>query len=227
MAIMPPAPLELLRRPTPGLDGLKPQTRALLVGKRRRARARLTQPIPWEVSPYTVQDHGPDFLLYAWHLVQQAGEHATLWGALGLSPSKFLAAFLGVEVIVCHLQHAPWTQGQGILFLMWSDDVVPELRARVHFWCAPAYRTPSLSLGIGRAMLDYYFGILGYHLLEGRTPVTNRLALRYITRLGFQLGIPLPNAEWVTSLDGKTHMGAVIPSFLTREAWQEGIWARS
>ena len=218
MAILPPMPLYLAQSRHVG--GLKPATRERLAGKRFRLRAS-AEAQPYEVDAYNLDTHGADFLSHWYWQVRLEGEHAALWGQLGLSPTQFLATYAGVELVVCHRQGADWPNGEGLMMVMWGDDRVPELRVRVHFWVHPVYRTPQITPYLARAMLSHYFDVVGYQILEGRTPLGNTLALRFVKRLGFTMGAPIPNAEWTYASDGTRRLGAVVPSYMTREMWEE------
>src|ERR1041384_443501 len=208
-------------------NGLKETTQALLEGHAYRYRARVHAAFPYEITPYSLAQDGPDYLFYLYWSVRKLGEHAALWGEAGLSPTRFLAAFASVPIVVAHEQGAAWREGMGNLLVVWGDDVVPELRLRLHFWMAPMCRHPKLSVPIGRAMLSYFFDVASYQLLEGRTPATDTLALRFIRRLGFTLLPALPHAEWVYDVTGERRPGAVIPSMLTKEEWYERGRGRS
>jgi RimJ/RimL family protein N-acetyltransferase len=207
-----------LSRPSVRRDLLKESTWQLLQHPRRQRVPRRTLPL-FSITPYAMATHGPDFLFYWYGLVRSLGEHAMLWGEVGLSPTQFLAAFARASLLVIHREEAAWTHGEGLLFLVWSDDVVPGLRARIHFWSHPHMRHPQVSLLLGHAGLRYLFEEQGYTLLEGRTPVTNTLALRFVRRLGFQMVATLPHAEWAWTAEGEKEAVDVVQSMLTPSMW--------
>ena len=73
---------------------------------------------------------------------------------------------------------------------------------------------------LGQAVLRYLFDAMGFQLLEGRTPVGNRAAVRYACRLGFTLVATLPYGEWAWAPDGTKTLTAVVQSQLTVDAWR-------
>jgi hypothetical protein len=208
----------------PGLPGLAPARRG-----RRRCASRIDH--AWRVTPLTpLQIAEPptglwDFLSFWYARVRADGEHASLWGEVGLSPSLFVGTFAQVPLIVAHHELLPWQQGEGLMMVVWLDDVVPGLRARVHQWVASPYRHPTVSLHIGHAVLRHLFDVAGFQMLEGRTPVTNRAGIRYALRLGFRRVATLPYGEWSWTPAGTKTITPVVQSQLCAEDWraaQEG-----
>jgi hypothetical protein len=153
--------------------------------------------------------------------VWQDGEHAALWGEVGLSPSHCVLTFAHVPLVLVHAAHRPWEDAAGLMMAVWLDDIVPGLRARVHQWVAPPYRHPHVSQALGQAVLQVLFEGAGFHLLEGRTPVGNRGGIRYARRLGFRLVATLPYGEWTWTPEGTKTRTAVVQSQLTVEEWRQ------
>jgi RimJ/RimL family protein N-acetyltransferase len=188
---------------------------------RRRCASTLTQ--GWTLTPLLPGDPSQDlwdFLTFWYVRVRQDSEHASLWGEIGFSPSRFVLAFTQVPLVLVHQEHLPWHQADGLMMAVWLDDIVPGVRARLHQWVAPPYRHPRVSLVLGRAILRYLFDDFDVQLLEGRTPVGNRLGIRYALRLGFRPVATLPYGEWAWTPDGARTMTPVVQTQLTRDAWR-------
>ena len=200
----------------PGLPGLAAQRKG-----RRRCASSLEH--GWTLTPLLQPEPSPAFwdFLSLWYMrVRQAREHASLWGEVGLSPSKFVLAFTSVPLLLLHHDASPWDHPEGLCMVGWLDDIVPGLRARCHQWVAPAYRHPRVSAILGQGLLRYLFEEMGLQMLEGRTPVGNRLAVRYARRLGFRPVATLPYGEWVWALDGTKTCTPVVQSQLTIDEWR-------
>jgi hypothetical protein len=200
----------------PGLPGLAPQRKG-----RRRCASTLTQ--GWTLTPRVQQEPSPllwDFLTFWYMRVRGDGEHASLWGELGLSPSTFVLGFSQAPLILVHQQVLPWHDAAGLMMAVWLDDLVPGLRARLHQWVAPPYRHPRVSLTLGDAILAYLFTEMGLQLLEGRTARGNRLGIRYALRLGFRPVATLPYGEWTWTPEGTKTITPVVQSQLTIDAWR-------
>lgn len=203
-------------------QGLKPSTWQRLAAQKRRRAFPMVLPVT-QLTPLLPQDPTPavwDFLDLWYHRVRHDGEHAGLWGALGLSPSKFVTNFAQVPLLLLHEATRPWYDVDGLLQVCWLDDVVPELRARCHHWVAPGSRSLRVSLPLGQQMLRYLFDTMGFLLLEGRTPVIHQGAVRYVQRLGFRLVATLPYGEWGWTPEGARTMIAVVQSQLTIDEWR-------
>lgn len=200
----------------PGLPDLAPIRKG-----RRRCAPHLQH--GWTLTPLLAQEPTPavcDFLAF-WHArVWREGEHAGLWGQLGLSPSHFVLTFAHVPFLVVHHDQMAWSQPDGLMMVVWLDDIVAGVRARCHQWVAPAYRHPRVSHLLGQGVLRYLFEEIGFQLLEGRTPVGNHQAVRYARRLGFQPVATLPYGEWDWAPDGTKTLTAVVQSQLTIAAWR-------
>ena len=66
-----------------------------------------------------------DFLAF-WHArVYREGDHAHLWGQVGLSPSHFVLTFARMPLLVVHHDQVPWQQPDGAMLVVWLDDIVP------------------------------------------------------------------------------------------------------
>jgi hypothetical protein len=200
----------------PGLPTLQPARKG-----RRRCAAQLEH--GWMVTPLV--DPTPGQALYdvlaLWYArVREIGEHASLWGEVGLSPSRFVGTFAQVPLVLLHHDRLPWQHGEGLMMVTWLDDIVPDLRARVHQWVAPPYRHPHVSTALGHMLLRYLFDDMGFQMLEGRTPVGNHLGVRYARRLGFRPVATLPYGEWVWTPDGTKTMSPVLYSYLTADTWR-------
>jgi hypothetical protein len=211
---------EPLRDPTRQIPGLKASTVALLQ-QAHRGKVRRMPAHAYDLVAYDPATHGLDVLLYWYMQVRSAGEHLALWGDVGRTPTAFCTAFAGTELLLLHVEGAAWQAGEGLMGALWTDDRVPALRARAHFWFAAAYRQRTLSLPLAEVLLRGVFEDKGYTLLEGRTPVTNTLALRFIQRLGFVRRAVLPEAEWVAHPDGSRTLVDVVFSTLTRAQWRQ------
>jgi hypothetical protein len=189
---------------------------------RRRCAPLLTQ--AWTLTPLLASEPTPALLdfLTLWYLrVRQEGEHAALWGERGFSPSHFVLTYTHVPLLLVHAEARAWTEVEGLMMAAWLDDVVPGIRARLHQWVAPPYRHPHVSLLLGQALLDYLFTQASFLLLEGRTPVGNRLGVRYALRLGFRPVATLPYGEWAWAADGTRSITAVMQTQLTCDDWQQ------
>lgn len=201
----------------PGLPGLAPVRKG-----RRRCAAQLTH--GWTLTPLQGAEPSPvllDFLTLWYMRVRADGEHASLWGEIGLSPSHFALTFVHIPMLVLHHDTVPWQQADGLMMIAWFDDIVPPLRARVHQWVAPAYRHPVVSLQLGHILIRHFFEQMEFHMLEGRTPVGNRAGVRYALRLGFQPVATIPYGEWIWTPEGTKTMTPVIQSQLTIDHWRE------
>jgi Acetyltransferases, including N-acetylases of ribosomal proteins len=181
---------------------------------------RASHETPWCLSRYAYDDTNGDFLLFWYFQVFRDGEHAQLWGEVGLSPLRFLATFMHVPLLVAYQEGADWLKGQGLLFAVWGDDWIDGVRARLHFWAAPQARTLRVLLPIGQEVLRTCFEDLGLQLLEGRTPTDNAGALRFIARLGFRQVHRLDHGEWQWNADGTKQIIPVIQSQLLVEHWR-------
>lgn len=208
------APLAPRRVLTPGT--LKERTLAQLAGHALRRRA-LAQAVytPMSVAYHTPTD-GPDGLLFWYMQVRQAGEHAALWGECGLSPSQFLQTFAPLPLLLLVQDGAAWRQGEGWLVALWADEWVPGLRARIHFWMTEAVRHPQVSLPLGQQAIAACWTWLGVQELEGRIPVTNRGALRFVRRLGFEPVATLQAGLWLWQADGTKTCTPVVQTQLLR-----------
>jgi hypothetical protein len=200
----------------PGLPGLAPQRKG-----RRRCASQLDHGSVLQLllaeGPSSVRC---DFLALWYARVRELGEHASLWGEVGLSPSRFVLTFLEAPLLLVHHDRLPWEQAEGLMMVVWLDDIVPGVRARCHQWVAPPYRHPRVSTFLGQAILRYLFDEMGFRLLEGRTPVDNHLGIRYARRLGFRLVATLPYGEWAWAPDGTKTITAVVQSQLTVDEWR-------
>jgi hypothetical protein len=203
---------------------LRPTTQARLVGHARRLRAvadRIAQALP--ITRYEVQTHGLGFLTYWWSVAREHAEHIDLLGSVAADPVQFLQAYAPCDIMVVHEQEADWTHWQGVVAIAWSSDVVPRARYRLDYWVAHPYRHPKHSLQIARGVLDYLFQIRQFAFVYGITPVTNRLALRLLIRLGLR-----DQEIWPLGTINP-HTGAPLDAIITRitrEAWQhraEGV----
>ena len=90
----------------PGLPDLAPRR----PGRRRCAS---TLEHGWKVVPVVMQTPTAEFcdFLALWYAhVRKDGEHAALWGEVGLSPSRFVATFAAVPLIIVHHDQLPWKQ---------------------------------------------------------------------------------------------------------------------
>jgi hypothetical protein len=200
----------------PGLPTLQPARKG-----RRRCAAQLEH--GWTVTPLVPPAQGQalyDFLALWYARVRADGEHASLWGEVGLSPSRFVGTFAQVPMVLLHDDRRPWQHGEGLMMVTWIDDIVLDLRARVHQWVAPPYRHPRVSTALGHVLLRVLFDDMGLKMLEGRTPVGNHLGVRYARRLGFRPVATLPYGEWAWTPDGTKTMSPVVYSYLTADTWR-------
>jgi len=211
----PPEPLRL--KPPP--DGLKPETIALLGRRGRHLREADIPNVPFQITTFDVQVHGPRFLWFWYHLVYQLREHAALWGAMGLDGIPWLATFSQTTMHVLHRQQAPWYLGEGLIMVVWLDDRDPGAHTRVHVWAHPSFRHPSATDPYGRMLLDYLFRTGDYNLLEARIPAPNKTAYRWSRRLGFRHVARLPQAEWFYRPNGERHLVDLLYSIYTRADW--------
>ena len=205
------------------LAPLLPGLPALVSRHKGRRRCASTLAHGWTLTPLMRQEPSPqlwDFLTFWYMRVRGEGEHASLWGELGLSPSKFVLGFSAVPLILVHQQQLPWHQAEGLMMAVWLDDIVPGVRARLHQWVAPPYRHPRVSLTLGDTILYYLFTEMGLQLLEGRTPCANRLGIRYALRLGFHPVATLPYGEWDWTPEGTKTITPVVQSQLTIDTWR-------
>lgn len=201
----------------PGLPGLAPAPRK----GRRRCAPTLTH--GWTLTPLVTCPDAmalSDFLTLWYARVRQEGEHASLWGQMGLSPTRFVLAFTSVPLLLLHDERSVWHDADGLMMACWLDDAVPNVRARVHQWVAPPYRHPKVSLLLGHALLHCLFEHMGLLMLEGRTPVGNRAGVRYARRLGFRHVATLPYGELAWTPEGSATITPVWQSLLTREEWR-------
>jgi RimJ/RimL family protein N-acetyltransferase len=200
----------------PGLPAVGPRPKG-----RRRCAAHLEH--AWTLTPLVDPTPGQalyDFLALWYARVREIGEHASLWGEVGLSPSRFVGTFAQIPMVLLHHERTPWPLAEGLMMAVWLDDIVPDLRARCHQWVAPPYRHPRVSTALGHVLLRYLFDEMGFELLEGRTPVDNHLGVRYARRLGFRAVTTLPYGEWEWTPDGTKTMTPVVQSQLLAADWR-------
>ena len=215
--VLPQPPEPLRTKPLP--EGLRATTLARLQQRGRHLRAADIPAVPFVITKWDATIHGPRFLWFWYLVVYQAQEHAAVWGALGLEPFQFLAAYAQTEIYVLHRQHAPWTLGDGLMMVVWLDDVMPGAHARIHAWVHPHYRHPSFTDPMGLLVLDHIFATGGYQVLDTRTPATNKAARRWATRLGFSTPVRLPNAEWAYTPTGARQLVDLLYSYMRRPTW--------
>ena len=199
----------------PGLPDLAPLRKG-----RRRCAPRLTHGWTLKVVLPQVPDPGLyDFLMLWYAHVRACGEHAGLWGEAGLWPSRFVGTFATLPLVLLHHDRMPWTHADGLMMVVWLDDIVDGVRARLHQWVGMPYRHPRVSTALGHFLLRYIFEEMGFQLVEGRTPIGNRLALWYARRLGFRPVVTLPYGEWAWTADGTKTLTPVVQSMLLAEDW--------
>lgn len=209
----------------PGLPELAP--RRARTG-RRRCGAQLSHGYAvTHILPPTQDPAYVDFLALWYARVRHDGEHAALWGEVGLSPSQFVMRFLQAPLVLAYDVRQPWVLADGLLMAAWLDDVVPGLRARVHHWVAPPQRHPRVSRELGHALLRVLFDEMGFQALEGRTPVESRGAVRFALRLGFRPTCTLPAGAWTWTPGGTKTSTAVVQTQLTTEEWRAAQTARA
>ena len=213
-------------------DVLQEKTWQRLEARSRPSKGfRMPHDTPWQLTRYAFGTAKPDdvdasdgdFLIFWYYQVYHAREHAGLWGYAGLSPMRFLETFAQVPVLVLSQEGANWVRGDGLLMVVWADDWVHGVRARLHFWVAPPARTLRLMLPMGRAVIQRCFDDFSLRLLEGRTPANNAGALRFIARLGFRQVHRLEHGEWQWQADGTKQIIPVIQSQLLVEHWRAHV----
>ena len=205
-------------------EGLKATTVTQLAQRKSRARWRQGILPEAQLTPLVHEEPTPalwDFLTFWYYRVHEDGEHAALWGEVGLSPSKFALAFSQVPMVVLHQANHPWHQVEGLMQVWWLDDIMPQVRARCHCWCHPAYRSLRFSVPLGKHALTYLFDEMAFLMLEGRTPSTHRGALQYIRCLGFRPVMTVPYGEWAWLPNGTHTTTSVVHSILTTDEWQD------
>lgn len=176
-----------------------------------RQRAKVIDTGAFVGQPYVYQEYGTDPLLYWYAQVRGLGEHLYLWGhEAGLSPSRFVAAAVGWEILFVRMPESSIAEDAGVIGVVWGDDAHPPRRQRVHFWIAPPYRHPMVTQQLAQIGLAPFFE--RYAVLWGITPATYVQAIRAIRRWGFQEVGRLPASEWIETraVDG-------VISVMTRE----------
>lgn len=120
-----------------------------------------------------------------------------------------------VQLIIGHDEEGNAKEHAGILVLrnIFISDQVK--RAVGNFLFFREYWDRHDTQQLGQAVLDHWFGTMGFDVIAGVTPRTNRAAIAFIKRLGFQLIGDVPN---FTLYDGKPSASAT--SFMTKAMWQ-------
>jgi hypothetical protein len=169
------------------------------------------------ITHVDIQTHGLDWLLYWWSTAYTLGEHLDILGSVAATPLQFLKAYAGCDLMVMHEQDSAWQQWHGVTAVVWSSDVVPLARYRLDYWIAPAFRHPRMSMQIAHGVLHHLFEVRQFHLVWGLTPITNRLALRIVLRLGCTMRQRWPGG----TIDPRTGrpMDAMM-TLLPREVWR-------
>ena len=199
-----------LHQPT----SLKPTTVAKL--HRWEPRAHPHEQLQFAVQPYIPAVHGLDLLLHLWDAMPSRQERIEAFGPIGSSPTAFVSSYATTaEILIAHEWESDWRHGEGVLGLSWYDDILESTRARIHFYVFPPYRHSLLTKRVASVVLAYLFGTRGFDMLYGLTPVENRLALRFIHRIGFEPVGRLTNAV----KDHGAPSDAII-SQLTRDRWE-------
>jgi len=172
---------------------------------------------PLTLTRYDAQTHGLDFLLYWWTETRALGEHLDILGSVAATPMAFLKSYAGCDLTVVHSQDLGWQQGEGVVAVVWSSDVLPLSRYRLDYWIAPAYRHPRLTAQIAQGVLHHLFETRQFQVVWGITPMTNRLALRVLLRWGFRSRGVWPGG----TIDPHTSqpMDAMV-TVLAREEWR-------
>lgn len=198
-------------------EALKPATQARLAQARFRRRAQPQLAAPMTITRFDPQAHALDVLLYWWSTAYTLGEHIDILGAVARTPMGFLKSYAGCDLLIVHEQDSAWPQWEGVAAVIWSDDVLPASRYRLHYWMAPHVRHPLLTAQIAQGVLHHLFEVRNFQLVWGITPVTNRPALRILLRLGFTERQHWPGA----TIDPHTGlpMDAVVTT-LQREVWR-------
>lgn len=120
-----------------------------------------------------------------------------------------------VQLIVGHDAEGNAKEHAGILVLrnIFISDQVK--RAVGNFLFFREYWDRHDTQQLGQAVLDHWFGTMSFDVIAGVTPRTNRAAISFIKRLGFQMIGDVPN---FTVYDGKPSASAT--SFMTKAMWQ-------
>ena len=225
MTILAPPKLPDLLEPVT-LPVLKPTTRAHL--RQTHTRVRVTPDLAQgaTITLYNVQEHGLDVLAYLWASLQSRDEHLQILGALAAKPMEWLKHFVGVDLFVVHTPAVAWQTLDGVMAFAWGDDTVPKARYRCHFYVFPDYRHPLLTRQLYTGMLHHLFEERGFHNVWGLTPVTNKLALRFLRRMG----IAGQRLRKDATIDPVTLEPIdCLETWITREAWRQwqAVSARS
>jgi RimJ/RimL family protein N-acetyltransferase len=166
------------------------------------------------VTPFAPSVHGVGFLLHVWMQAVQSHEAVKVFGPAATTVETFIQLYRNVELVVAHRSEAAetWPTGDGILAVAYLDDLQVPARARLHHYVYPTYRTPRITTGIATLVLHYSFEQLGLQALYGLTPSTNRGAIRFAKRLGFE-----PCQVKPMVYEGQVVEG--IETVLTRARW--------
>lgn len=132
------------------------------------------------------------------------------FGAILASPIDKIQLVIGHDEAGTAKEHAGMLILNHILF----NDVVK--RAVGNFLFFHEYWNRHDTLALGQAVLDHWFGVMGFDIIAGVTPRANRAAIAFIKRIGFQIVGDVPN---FTTYDGKPCASAT--SFMTREMWSK------
>jgi len=132
----------------------------------------------------------------------------TQFGAILASPTDRVQLIIGHDADGTAVEHA----GMLILNHILINDQVKRAVGNFMFFREYWHRHDSMELG--RAVLDHWFGVMGFDVIAGLTPRANRAAIQFIKRLGFQIVGDVPN---FTTYEGKPSASAT--SFMTREIW--------
>ena len=119
-----------------------------------------------------------------------------------------------VQLIIGHDSNGDAKEHAGMVILnhILINEHVKRAVGNFMFFREYWHRTDSMDLG--RAVMDHWFLTMGFEVIAGLTPRTNRAAISFIKRLGFQIVGDVPG---FTVYDG--NLSASATSFMTREMW--------
>jgi RimJ/RimL family protein N-acetyltransferase len=119
-----------------------------------------------------------------------------------------------VQLVIGHDSEGTAREHAGMVVLqhiLYTDAVK---RAVGNFLFFHEYWNRHDTMDLGRAVLDHWFGTMGFDVIAGVTPRANRAAITFIKRLGFQVVGDVPS---FTLYDGKPCASAT--SFMTKQTW--------